>query len=320
MKKRIGKFFKGLGIALVAVIAAGTAWNTGCRAVEKSGLEDAYGQKVTVEGKSMYVSVAGKEDGPVIVLLPGLGEPSPILEFKPLAEALGRDYRVVSVEPFGYGLSDGTKEARSAEKIAEELHQCLQQLGLESYYLMGHSISGLYCLCYANTYGDEVLGFIGIDPSVPRQDEFEPFDTALVNKAVGYLTKAGNAVGLTRLLSVSNHRGSIYADADYAYTDEEIDVFRILTLDNAYNSTVMGEMGMLKENLETVRNLKFPDDIPVLNLVSRANCEFMAEWESLHREVITEKEKSRVIILEGGHYLHLECKDQVVDAVREWIK
>lgn len=320
MKKKIGKVFKGLGITLVTAVVVGTVWNLGCRTAEKSALENAYGEKVSVDGKDMSVSITGKEDGPVIVLLPGFGEPSPVLEFKPLAEALGRDYRVISVEPFGYGLSDGTKETRSAEKISAELHQCLQQLGVEKYYLMGHSISGLYCLYYANTYTDEVEGFIGIDPSVPRQDEFEPFDTVLLNRAIGYLTKAGNTVGLSRLLSVANHRNAIYSDGDYAYTDTEIDVFRILTLDNSYNATIMREMGMLKENLENVREMKFPESIPVLNLVSKSNCEFMAEWESLHWDVITEQQYSKVIVLEGGHYLHLECRDDVVESVREWIQ
>lgn len=319
MKKKVGKVFKGIGITLAAVAAAGTVWNLGCRRAEKSVLENAYGEKVTVDGKAMNVSITGREDGAVIVLLPGLGAPSPVLEFKPLAEDLGRDYRIISVEPFGYGLSDGTKESRSAEKIAEELHQCLQQLGVERYYLMGHSISGLYTLCYANIYTDEVLGVIGIDPSVPRQDEFEPFDTVLLNRAIGYLSKAGNGVGLSRLLSVFNHRKAIYADDGYAYTDAETDVFRILTLDNSYNATVMREMDMVNENLDSVRNMKFPESVPVLNLVSRSNCELMPEWESLHWEVIAEQQDSKVVVLEGGHYLHLECRDDVVEAVREWI-
>ena len=35
------------------------------------------------------------EESPVIVLLPGLGSPSPVLEFRPLAEKLGKTYKVI---------------------------------------------------------------------------------------------------------------------------------------------------------------------------------------------------------------------------------
>ena len=81
------------------------------------------------------------------------------------------------MEPFGYGLSDQVDTERSIENIIEELHTCLEEIGVHQYYLMAHSISGLYSLYYANTYPEEIHGFIGIDSSVPKQNENEPFNT-----------------------------------------------------------------------------------------------------------------------------------------------
>lgn len=66
------------------------------------------------------------------------------------------------MEPFGYGLSDQVDTERSIENIIEELYTCLEEIGVHQYYLMAHSISGLYSLYYANTYPEKIHGFIGI--------------------------------------------------------------------------------------------------------------------------------------------------------------
>ena len=40
----------------------------------------------------------------------------------------------------------------------------------------------------------------------------------------------------------------------------------------------------------------------------------------LHREVITETDKSEVMVMAGGHYLHFERKQDLVEKVREWVR
>ena len=81
----------------------------------------------------------------------------------------------------------------------------------------------------------------------------------------------------------------------------------------------MNELNHMEDSLESVRDLKFPETIPVLQFVSGDNCELLETWETLHREVITETDKSEVLRLDGGHYLHYERKQEVVEKVREWI-
>lgn len=180
MRKKIGKIVKRILIIILFILMAGIIWNAVCRTMEKSELKGAYGIQVDVDGKKMVVDIAGQEDEPTIVLLPGWGSPSPVLEFKPLATALAKNYRVITVEPFGYGLSDGTDKERSIENIVQELHECMQKLGCKEYYLMGHSVAGIYELYWANEYPDEVKGFIGIDPSVPHMTDEDPLPVSIV--------------------------------------------------------------------------------------------------------------------------------------------
>lgn len=91
MRKKIYKIMKWLFLGLIVIGAAGAIWNYICMRIELPGIENAYGQEVEVDGKKMVVDIIGplEEDASTIVLLPGLGSPSPVLEFKPLAEEFG---------------------------------------------------------------------------------------------------------------------------------------------------------------------------------------------------------------------------------------
>lgn len=206
MRKKIFKTAKYFFLTIIGLFIILAVWNYICRRADRKQVDGAYGTEVDIGGRKMVVEITGKDGAPTIVLLPGWGCASPVLEFRPLAERLAKDYRVITVEPFGYGLSDGTDKARTADNIVEELHDYMKQLGCGEYYLMGHSIAGLYSLYWANQYPEEIQGFIGIDPSVPKMEDEEPFPVSMVtiNKLSAYLGKAMNATGITRLKSVGN--------------------------------------------------------------------------------------------------------------------
>ena len=102
-------------------------------------------------------------------------------------------------------------------------------------------------------------------------------------------------------------------DQNYSYSQEDLEVFRILSLDTSYNKTVMNELKQVENNLKIVRNMKFPKEVPVLNFVSKDNCEIFPEWEKLHKSVMGDNQESELITLTGGHYLHFEQKEMIVD-------
>lgn len=82
----------------------------------------------------------------------------------------------------------------------------------------------------------------------------------------------------------------------------------------------MNELKHMEAGLESVRDMKFPETVPVLQFVSEDNCELLETWELLHKEVITETDMSEVLRLEGGHYLHFERKQELIEKVREWVR
>jgi len=266
----------------------------------------AYGERVAVDGKSMNVVVAGEGDE-TIVLLPGLGTAAPGLDFEPLIAELQTTHRVVAVEPFGTGLSDQTDVARTAENISREVHEALQQLGIDRYALMGHSISGIYALTYTAAYPDEVTAFIGIDSSVPDQPGWnDPIPTSTIATL--------SNLGLTRVLS------AIAADPyeGLPYDEATADRMNVLSARNAAAPTMLDEMDHAPANFEAVSGTTFAADLPVLLFVAAEDAE-VPGWLELHEAQAASVDHGRVVALEGGHYLHHTQSAALADETRTFL-
>lgn len=74
------------------------------------------GRMVKVYENLMHVYEKGDGDD-TIVLLSGLGTTAPSIDFAPLIKELSKSYKVVMVEPFGYGWSEETKRKRTVEML-----------------------------------------------------------------------------------------------------------------------------------------------------------------------------------------------------------
>lgn len=295
-------------------------WNHLCK-MDQPDVKGSYGQAVEVHGYNMTVDIRG-EGSETIILLPGWGSPSPVLEFLPLAEELAKQFRVITIEPFGYGLSDPSCEERNIDTIVQELHECTQKLGCQQYYLMAHSISGVYSLYWANVYQQEVQGFIGIDCSVPKQFDKKRFPISIVrlNRLAAFMQQLENVTGITRLKSMWRPNRAINADFSFPYSEEELDIFIALSIDYSNNSTVMAELSYMETNLEIVSAMTFPENVPVLHFISEDSCKILDTWELLHRSIITEINKSEVLHFGKEHYLHLEQRHDMAEKVMDWIQ
>ncbi|WP_217183986.1 alpha/beta fold hydrolase [Streptomyces sp. AC495_CC817] len=294
--------------AIAAVIAVGltttTVVNVVATAAEKDRIEP-YGQKVDVAGREMNVLITG--EGPeTIVLLPGFGTASPALDFGPLLPGLAEDHRVIVVEPFGYGLSDGSDAPRTTENIVSEVHEALQELGVSEYVLMGHSIAGVYAIEYAQRYRDEVTAFVGIDTSVPGQPNM---DVAFPTGLLGALRN----LGLVRLLSGVG--GSGYDEP--VFDDRTREQIALISGQNSLAPTYLDEMSRIGENFRRALDQTFPADLPLL-LFAQSDNETNPDWVALHERQADTVSDGTVIALPGEHYLHHRQTPAIIDALREW--
>ncbi|MFC3746619.1 alpha/beta fold hydrolase [Paenibacillus sp. GCM10012306] len=293
--KKIGKIslivIGGIIAAVILFLAITFIADKISTKAEEKKLENAYGQLVPVDGKKMNVYIEGSGDE-TIVLLPGYGTAGPALDFKPLIAELSPHYKVVAVEPFGYGLSDPTDKERTTDNIVSEIHEALQQLGINRFILMGHSITGIYGLDYVNKYPNEVTAFAGIDTSVPTQGGM---DTKLPIQGFKFLNKSG----LLRLIL------KVGSDpyASLGYDEHTRELLKMLSNRNSNEDTTLNELKNLYDNFVGARKLSFPPNLPLILFVA-ANNTGVKDWIPLHEEQIKQSEHGKLVKLEGDHYLH----------------
>ncbi|NQX44063.1 alpha/beta hydrolase [Paenibacillus tritici] len=268
-----------------------------------------YGQHVSVDGRNMNVFIQG--DGPeTIVLIPGFGAAAPALDFKLLIDELSQDYKVVAVEPFGYGLSDPTEKERTTENIVSEFHEALQGLNINRYILMGHSISGIYALDYVNKYADEVSAFVGLDSSVPSLSEQK------IDSSETRMVKWFRNLGFARLqlkLSADPYEGLPYDEA----TKQQLN---LLIRKNMYNTTQLNEAESMYSNFQRAEQQKqtFPRNLPVLFFV-QANHPGSDQWVPEHVKQIKDSVRGEMVLLEANHYLYRSHSQEIADRVRAFI-
>lgn len=299
-----------IGLVSIVVVAVATSttvhwWQT---PRDKQAIERLIGPEhryVDVNGHRMSVAVQGS--GPrTIVLMPGLATPEPILGFTPLARNLAAQNTVVTVEPFGLGLSDGTDNRRTSEAIVDETRSALRELGLNGpYVLMPHSISGLYAMRWATHHPDEVAAVVGLDDerytSAGAQDSPDwPRWMAGVNAIGGTrdliaLDKSTDYLGL-----VADYRDSLGDAAEY--TPDQQDLY-LRAYAWVLNPTVLDEMARGAENVRAAEGAMFPPTLPALSILVASSLEVEPEWEPSHRAAISNPAIQRITIMNGHHYL-----------------
>lgn len=242
-----------------------------------------------------------------IVLLPGYDTPSPSLDFKSLAGSFMRNYRVVIVEPFGYGLSGETDVPGAVTNMNKELRQCLQTLGIDRYVLAGHSIAGVYGLKYANTYPEEVTGYLGLDTSVAWQIHGPDIP--------GWLYPALKYSGLYRFVN------RFLSEAVYleGLSEEENKQRGMIMQYMIANASMQDEGRRFKENLEEIQDMYFPETIPVLFLLSSESTQSDDYWLPEHEKLSNAVKKGKTMVLEGGHYIHYQNEEQIAEIVKQFL-
>ncbi|OQP19079.1 alpha/beta hydrolase [Bacillus stratosphericus] len=271
----------------------------------EQGKIEAYGQKVLVDGKQMNVLIQG--DGKeTIVLLPGYGTASPVLDFEPLVKELSPYYRVVVIEPFGYGLSDDTDKVRTSQNIVDEIHECLQKLNIKKYTLMGHSISGIYGLEYVNQYEKEVQAFVGIDTSVPKQetDELPVSSLQLLHQS-----------GFYRLIVKMNPEQLVMPKVD----DQTKAQIKMLTFRNFLDESQASEAENFRNNFKNAQRLHFPKKLPVAFYLADQTEKETPNWKPMHEELLKNVDHGKIVTFKGGHYLHHTKSKEIADDVREFL-
>ena len=255
---------------------------------------------VDAEGGIIHLLDSGThtDDIGTVVLMTGFGTGSPAIDFKPLSDILCENFRVVTIEPPGYGYSEMTATERTVKNIVSDYRTALSSCGAEPpYILAAHSISGIYAYYFAAVYPEEVTALIGIDAAVPGFADFID-DKSPVRERIIYYT------GVIRLLSLFAPSVLTPESMNRLYSGQELAELRKKTVTTYVNPLLADEWKRYPQNAETARSLELRTDIPVLFFIAdRPDFEdnpLVAE----RLDLLSEQKTGTYIIYEGDHYLH----------------
>jgi len=293
---------------------------------KQKGVSTTENKFIKVKGEKMSLGIYGKNNKQTIVFLSGLNIISPIMTYKPLAEALSDEYRFVIVESFGHGFSDVSKNPRTIENIVNELHSAVRKAGIKKFYLSGHSLGGLYGLYYADQYPEEVLGFIGFDNSAQNGEEALIGYESVIQEKVdcNALYKNNTWAGDSEIAQKTKQKnidklkssGSEY----YEYSEKDIETFISIFEKSYCNDNIVSEYQNTYRSYEVSKGIKFPKSVPTLQILSSETCEEYSDWITIHEERIYESPLNEIIIMDGSHNIMFDQKQAVVDKIKSWIK
>lgn len=283
------------------------------------------------ENKMMNVYAIG--DGPkTIVVLPGFGSQSPVIQYKTIAEGLKDEYRVVIVEYFGYGYSMSMKDhPRTNENIAAEIKKSLESYGVTGpYILMPHSTSAIYAMYFQQSYPELVQGIVSIDGKFPSEVNEEYYQKKLKEDISNInITSVFELTGFERILSYV--REDIFYIKEMRkmpeiYGKEEISVYRNRIGSNYLSRTMVREINKLEDNVNQMKDYNYPDYLPVLQVLSsdtvkkyeavKKNGEATLDLNDLADKMITNSLIQKTEVVEGDYMLQLSNPNDLIATIK----
>ncbi|WP_278043433.1 alpha/beta fold hydrolase [Streptococcus agalactiae] len=264
-----------------------------------------YGKKIDVgDGKKMNIYETGQGKIP-IVFIPGQAEISPRYAYKNLIERLSKKYKIYTVEPLGYGLSDIPTKPRTLENITKEIHTGLNKIGVKNFYLAAHSLGGMYSLNYAKTYSNDVKGFIGMDTSTPNME----------------------GDGTTGESSASTLKWAESIPEVDKKTNEQ---YLSIGAKKSGNKTERDEDRRVSDNLHKMEKVKFPKGMPAKYFLANESAEDikmrkkifpkLKSWEQQHIDLSEDPKDVSVETLDASHLIYHTQYKHMAKAIDEWIQ
>ena len=162
----LGRILAGLLLAIMVVAVAG--WFILRRAdIPYDDLEGKYAAQASQfmdlpGGYHVHYRDEGRKDGPVIVLVHGFG--ASLQAWEPWVARLGTDYRIITLDLPGHGLTRAPKTLDPASvDFVSIVDQVTARLGVTKFVLGGNSMGGGVAWNYALVHPDRLQGLILVD-------------------------------------------------------------------------------------------------------------------------------------------------------------
>jgi pimeloyl-ACP methyl ester carboxylesterase len=310
-KKRLFKF---LAIFL-ALLSIGAIWQHIMVYYEEKGLN--YPGKL-LEVNSHKMHIYGEGNGELtVVFTVGSGTPCAYTDYYYIQKELSKSVRTVTYDRAGYGFSEPTSIPRTVDEQVNDLHELLNKSGEKPpYILVGHSLSSLEVIHYAQLFPEEVSGIILIDGGNPIYYADYQESGALL---LSYLLEGVRECGLTRALGGLGILTPMAGESKrYKMLPDKLDkIDKTMFYRNLGNKTNRSEVRNINENASKVIDNGRLGDIPLVILTSKSD----SNWNETQEKLKDWSNNSRQETISGaGHYIHWDKPDIVIEKIKKLVK
>lgn len=289
-----------------------------------------YKRLIGIDGNKMinvYQTGSGEK---TIVILPGFGSQAPIIQYKSLVEGLKDSYNIVVIEYYGYGFSMSMNKDRKNETIANEIHTALSEIGVERCTFIAPTTSNLYASKYVSLYPESVDAIISLNGIYPSEIEnnylLQKYREEVKNTKI---TGIFELTGYARILSYVKPE-EFYIDkmkSNSIYTEADIKVYRNRIGSSYLTRPMIKEIGTLEENMKELKNFKYPEYLPVLQILSN---ETVKEYDSFKNEtkkslkdfantMVSNSSIQRSVEIKGDKMLEFTAPEETVNKIKEFV-
>lgn len=288
----------------------------GPESVDVDGLRERYGappsQYITLSnGENIHLRDEGDPDSPAIVLIHGHSED--LHTWNQLVKHLVEDFRVVRFDLRRHGLTGPASDNQyGIESYVSDLSMVIENLGIDSCVLLGHSMGGRIAVKYTMQNPDRVRNLVLLAASgTPRENQdSQPLAMKLMRNPLGrFLIKRmwSRKMAKDTLIDMVNE-GSLI-------TDEEVDRMWEFSRYPGSMDAMFREFGMSWDDFTSDEIEKITTNTLLIWGEEDTICPVdMGAWYNSHLP------KSKFIRLpEIGHNPHFECPDVCLDEITSWL-
>lgn len=311
--------FLAVLLTIVAILAAG--WLSLRRPdISFETLEATYALQdskfLTLEtGYKAHYRDVGPRDAPVLVLVHGFA--SSLHTWLPLGERLSGEYRVISLDLPGHGLTRGFDEATvSINGFVDYIQDVTGALGVEEFTLVGSSMGGSASWNYALEHGDQLEGLVLIGASGWTRLEADDNDRPLIFRLIANPIARNVIKDLDMSSLIQSGLERSFGDPSLA-TEEMAARYAALSRAPGHREALLALTAPESARRPASAELMATIDTPTLVIHGNVDAVVPVSGGERFAESIAD---ARLEIYEGvGHLPHEEAPDRVAEHIRVFL-
>jgi pimeloyl-ACP methyl ester carboxylesterase len=243
--------------------------------------------------------------GTVIILLHGYLESSEV--WNGFKDKLSSEFRVISIDLPGHGLSDIYDETHSMEFMATAVKELIDSISIKKVFITGHSLGGYVALAFLELFPWYLSGYC-LFHSHPFPDSNEAIDKrkreiAIVNAGKKHLMYPDNVIRMFAPTNVEKYSEALQRSKEIA-------------------SKIPGEgiVAVLNGMMQRPSRLNVMEEGKVPCLWILGSMDSYIPYDIIQSKVILPVNARVVVLRKSGHLGFIEEEDKSVEVISNFVK